>query len=932
MLTLKCSGEYEEDDETEQGQHEDNADAGAAEEAADDGASTAKGGLSQAKGAAQGIAGKTDALGKVGETLGGATKGAQGKVTETVDQGKEQAQGNGEGEEEEEGDEEDALPIGSVQQDGSVANEAGGIVGSLAQGDPKKLAGSVVDDVGDVLDNAGNVVGSAQPNADGAADGAGDIAGGASDALGGVTSKVGGVAGDATGKVGDVAGGILPGLNLPGPLDFGAGKDGDVKDGAGNVIGQLTDGDPTKLADGAVKDINNEGQLLGEDGSILGKVKLADLSKITDQLPILDLKGPLDFQKGGNVADSTGNVIGKLTEGDPKKLADQTIKGVNEKGDLLGEDGAVLGKVQLSDVDKLKEQVSEALPVLDLEGPLDFAKNGNVVDSAGHVIGKLTEGDPKKLARADVKGVNEQGELIGEDGSVLGKVELSDVDKLKDQVAEQLPVLDLEGPLDFKKDGTVADGKGYVLGKLVEGDAKKLKKADIQGVNEEGELIGEDGSVLGKIELDDVDELKGNLAGAESNVPDPKILQGKKVNKSGNVVDENGGVWGQVIEGDLKKLAGRTCDELGQIWNDSGKVIGRAEAFPDDEREVGGEAPFESFPGAKCHRNGDVVFEGQVVGKIVDGDLKNCEGKEVDKDGDISDKHGNTIGRAERYDEPEPEPEVKVDQSALAGKRVNKSGNIVDEKGSLFGKVVEGDVKKLVGKMCDKEGNIWNEAGEIIGRGEILPEAQREAKKEGPFASYEGCKVYKDGFVRSAQNEVIGKLIEGDPKKLAGYVVDEEGDVLDSQGNPLGKCERYDEPEEEKKHHPCAGYKVNGEGNVIDDSGDIIGKLTEGALESCKGIEIDDDGDISNQKGETIGHVTRIADCKPEKTQEEIDAEEAAKQAEEEAAADSKLTKQLAYTVDQGLEKVKPILKEITNVSLGQWRQKLATRTNTLFL
>jgi len=64
-----------------------------------------------------------------------------------------------------------------------------------------------------------------------------------------------------------------------------------------------------------------------------------------------------------------------------------------------------------------------------------------------------------------------------------------------------------------------------------------------------------------------------------------------------------------------------------------------------------------------------------------------------DADGDILDKHGNVLGKAERTEEeepaPEPEPEAE-DLSVLEGKKVNKAGNIVDDNGKLFGRLVDG--------------------------------------------------------------------------------------------------------------------------------------------------------------------------------------------------------------------------------------------------
>lgn len=95
----------------------------------------------------------------------------------------------------------------------------------------------------------------------------------------------------------------------------------------------------------------------------------------------------------------------------------------------------------------------------------------------------------------------------------------------------------------------------------------------------------------------------------------------------------------------------------------------------------------------------------------------------VDADGDILDKHGNTLGKAERFQEEEPtaeEPEV-TDRSILEGKKANKAGNVVDENRELFGRVVDGEVSRLVGKKCDTEGKIWSDSGKVIGSADIIP-------------------------------------------------------------------------------------------------------------------------------------------------------------------------------------------------------------------
>lgn len=149
-------------------------------------------------------------------------------------------------------------------------------------------------------------------------------------------------------------------------------------------------------------------------------------------------------------------------------------------------------------------------------------------------------------------------------------------------------------------------------------------------------------------------------------------MDGKKVNKAGNVVDDAGKLFGRINTGVLSKLIGKRCDAEGKIWSETGKVIGTAELLSADDRQEGGDSPFEDFPGAICDKNGNILFEGQVVGKLVSGDAKKLVGKKIDADGEIVDKIGNVLGVAERWiEEDAPEPE-KVDNSALAGKRVNK--------------------------------------------------------------------------------------------------------------------------------------------------------------------------------------------------------------------------------------------------------------------
>jgi len=234
--------------------------------------------------------------------------------------------------------------------------------------------------------------------------------------------------------------------------------------------------------------------------------------------------------------------------------------------------------------------------------------------------------------------------------------------------------------------------------------------------------------------------------------------------------------------------------------------------------------------------------------------------------------------------------------------------------------LVEGDVKALAGKMCDKLGFIRNEGGDIVGKAELVPEGDREGVKTGPFADFPGSTVTKDGKVTSPEHGVIGRIIEGDVKKLFGKQVDDDGDVLDKNGNVLGKAERWEEEEEEeapKDVHPLAGLKVNKKGEVYDNNGELVGKLTEGLASRCAGQKVDDDGDVVDQKGNGIGHVSLIDDIEPEVEPEpepEPEESEEDKQKRLQAEEDKKLAQKMSTCIQQSLEQIQPILKMITEL------------------
>ncbi|KAK7417802.1 hypothetical protein QQZ08_011498 [Neonectria magnoliae] len=672
-------------------------------------------------------------------------------------------------------------------------------------------------------------------------------------------------------------------------------KGGNLINDKGELIGRIVEGELKKLVG---KKADENGNIWTDAGKAIGKAEpLPDSERedLKDFAPFENFPGAT-IEGDGRVM-FEGKQVGQVVDGDPKRLKGSKV---DEDGDILDRKGNVIGKAEAWDE---PEEVPEEEVKVDnsaLKG-CKVNKGGNLINDKGELVGRVVEGDLKKLIG---KKADENGDIWNDEGKVIGKAEVipdTEREEAKESPFENFPGAVVEG------DGRVLY-EGRQVGQVVDGDPKKLKGSK---VDEDGDIIDRNGNVIGKAEAWDEPE---EVPEEEVKV-DNSSLKGCKVNKAGNLINNHGDVMGRVIEGDLKELIGKRSDENGDIWSDAGKVIGKGETVSDAERDELKDTPFENFPGALAEADGRVMYEGRQVGVVVEGDPKKLKGSKVDEDGDILDRRGNTIGRAEAWDEPEPEPEEEVDNSALAGKRVNKAGNVVGSNGEIFGRVIEGHIGSLIGRMCDKNGNIMSESGEIIGKAELVPLGQREGTRDGPFADMVGCTVAKDGKVVTPSGDVVGRLTSGDPKVLFGRAVDEDGDILDKNGNVIGKAERWEEEEVEKKKDFLAGRRVNREGNVVDEDGNIIGKLTSGELLVCSGKEVDEDGDVVNQKGQTIGHVTRLEDIPPEPEPEpEVETESPEeKEKRETAEKDRKLAGQLAACVEQALDKVRPICKLITD-------------------
>ena len=544
----------------------------------------------------------------------------------------------------------------------------------------------------------------------------------------------------------------------------------------------------------------------------------------------------------------------------------------------------------------------EAGEAEEAEEPLDLTvlkdgvcnKGGNIVVD-GRVVGRIVEGKLKDMIN---RRCDENGIIWSDNGKELGKAQPYSDNEREEMRREATPFESFPNAV-VDANGLVTDGPGGdIVGRVVEGDLHAIRG---KSVDADGDVLDKSGNTIGRcVRVDPEEEPE-----LEPEVIDNSALDGARVTKMGYLVDEDERPVGRVVEGVLQHLVGKRSDENGDIY-DGGKKLGRAELIPDSEREdllkEGG--PFEAFPDATINGEGHLIFNGEIVGRLIEGDAKALRGKSPDASGEILDRMGRKLGMVERWEpepEPEAEPEEEPDRSALAGGRVTKTGYVVDGNGRPVGRIIEGDVSRLEGKQCDADGAIWLN-GKVIGRAEVDTEISKEA---APFEAFPDVVVSADGLIRS-NNEVIGKVSEGDIKSLRNKKVSPSGEILDQWGSVVGKAVRWEE--DEKAKHPLAGRKVNKQGNVVDEAGDVAGKLTTGDIRVCAGKEVDDDGDVIS-KGVVIGHVSLLEDIpdEEEETQDE-------KTKKEKAEVDKKLAIQMSVCIEQCLDKIRPICKMITEV------------------
>ncbi|KAF1819609.1 uncharacterized protein K489DRAFT_325824 [Dissoconium aciculare CBS 342.82] len=730
-----------------------------------------------------------------------------------------------------------------VNKKGQVLNEDGEPIGELTAGEISQCAGKKINEKGEVLDSSGNVLGSVRtlPPPDEEPQ---------------VEAEE---AEEEEFDDGRPPVSILEGRKIN--------KGGNIIDENNVVIGQLVEGNAKKIYAAGLS-ADDQGQFWDNRGHVIGRAETVAIEDPEQEPEFAGLEG-LRVVEGGFVQDVNGNTVGYVTEGDHKKLIGRSV---DEDGDIIDKQGSTVGKAKRYEEEEQPEETPDDLSFL--KGKT-VTPGGYVMDDDDEIpLARVIEGHPKKLAG---KQLDDQGQIWG-NGKVIGRVELIPEDEREEK--GDGPFAGLKG-LSVIEGGLVADQNGNVVGEVTEGDRKGLVGLNVE---ESGEIL--------------------NKYGEDEAPVDNSALEGKKLNKSGFVMDGDVRI-GRLVEGNLTELVGRMCDENGVIHGDTGKPVGQCMILPENERVTRSEGVFDGLEGLRVVKGGKVEdIYGNVVGEIIEGDPKRLVGMHVDEEGEIVDKYGNVKGKAQPWSEEDPEA---VDLSSLKGTTINSKGYAVDGSGQVLGRIVDGDPSIMEGKKVDGEGQVWDDAGNVIGHCELVSGIARD---EGPFAGFEGLQINKDGSITNPGGDIVGRIIEGDIKKLLGHQVSENGDINDKNGNRIGKAERWEPEEKERRANPMAGMRVNKEGEVRDENGDLIGRLTQGNLGHCVGQEIDDAGNVVDVDGNKIGEVTLLENI-DEETYEGPTEEELAEAAQRDK--EREIAEKMGTICQQTLERMQPICKQISD-------------------
>ncbi|KAG2208248.1 hypothetical protein INT47_006103 [Mucor saturninus] len=703
-------------------------------------------------------------------------------------------------------------------------------------------------------------------------------------------------------------------------------KSGKVVDMEDNVIGSVDKLLAPKLAGFKV---DKDGNVINNDGHIVAK---ADLFKVEESAaeeeeapaeedkpfnPNEDItEDSPEVRKSGKIVDMEDNIVGSIDKRVATKFAGLKV---DKDGNVINGEGHIVAKAEMF---KEEEPVEEDKPfnpneMINEDSP-EVKKSGKVLDMDDEVVGTL---DKRMAAKYAGLKVDPEGNVIDGEGHIVARAEMIKKDEPaedEDKPFNPNEAVNEDSP-EVRKSGKIFDMDDELVGTLDK--ALGAKYAGLK-VDPEGNVIDGEGHIVAKADM-----IKKEEPVEEDKPFNPNELvdeDSPEVKKSGKILDMDDELVGTLDKKLAAKYAGLKVDPEGNVINADGHIVAKAEMIKKEE-PVEENKPFnpnemvnEDSPEVK--KSGKVVdMEDNVIGSVDKRIASKYAGCRVDPEGNVISDEGHIVGRAEMIKEEEPVEESKpfnpnpmVDEDSP---EVKKSGKVLDMDDNVVGTVDKRVASKYAGCKVDPEGNVIDEEGDVVGKAEMT---QAPAEEEKPFNPYgmvdeNSPEVKRSGKVVDMDDNIVGSVDKLIAHKLVGFKVDNEGNIIDNEGHIAGKAdmikeeESESEEEEEKPFNPNSNVdehspEVTRTGNVVDENDNVVGTVDEGMAGRWAGLKVDPYGNVIDKDGQTIGK----AEMKKRLTEEER------KQQEEEEEY-RRIANLMSQAVQQSLDKIKPVLKEITS-------------------
>ena len=350
-----------------------------------------------------------------------------------------------------------------------------------------------------------------------------------------------------------------------------------VRDEDGNIIGILINGEVVDK-EGNVIGTMKDGKPVGANGQSLGTIERGvALDKDGRAVDINNSRTASgDSRRGKVVRDSNGNVVGRVVNGQVVDSSGRVIGKIGTNGTAVGIDGKSLGTVEEVIIDRSGNVVGrEQRVVRDADGNVVGSVSRVIRDADGNVVGRVVNGQVVDSSGKVIGKISKDGSAVGIDGQSLGTVEEVVIDRSGNIVG----VIDVNG-VARSSDGTklgsietvMVDKDGNITATVSE--VVKDAQGNVIGRVIDGQVIDANGNVVGQIVNGQAVDSNGNVIGELEKVVVGE--NGRELQSSVEVIrDAEGNIIGTLINDEVVDKAGNVIGQYkdGQIVSSNGNVL-----------------------------------------------------------------------------------------------------------------------------------------------------------------------------------------------------------------------------------------------------------------------------------------------------------------------------------------------------------------------